>query len=185
VIRVTPYSLVLLLATSTLSHGQQSDANPRLLRLFNTEVFDKAADTPQVFLESKEADLIDPTSVMVDLKDGKFFAATVRYPKDIGIDGARRSIDRKYHKWAVPLFADSKTMGLWRNEGAQFAIQMVVDDEHDCISVIYITFQPLDFVLRKMQEASVLKCDSRKQSNPKRESVTEQSIEPKPTAQSK
>jgi hypothetical protein len=183
VIRMTPCSLVLLLALSTSAHGQRPEANARLLRLFNTDVFNKAPDTPQAFLETRQADLIDPISVMVDLKEGKFYAATIRYPKDIGFDGARKAIDRKYRKWTVPAFANSKAMGLWRNEDAQFAIQMVVDAEQDCISVLYVTFQPLDFVRQKMREAGVLKCDSQ-QSNVIPENVTEPSIEPKPTAAS-
>jgi hypothetical protein len=140
VIRMTPCSLVLLLVLSTSAHGQRPEPNSRLLRLFNTDVFNKAPDTPQVFLETKQADLIDPISVMVDLKEGKFYAATIRYPKDVRFDGARKSIDRKYAKWTVPAFANSKTMGLWRNEDARFAVQMVVDEELDCISVIYVTF---------------------------------------------
>lgn len=111
---------------------------PTTLRLLNTEIFGKPATESVVLLQSPTPDAVDPETVMVDLSNGKYFAATVNYPLDIGFENARRSLNATYGKWQKDSFANDPAMGIWRNEDEELSIQLSRDDF--TITIIYIKY---------------------------------------------
>jgi len=117
---------------------EQGDASERSLRLLNTSVFGRSTDDAIVLLEPKRPGAIDPETIMVDVNDGLYFAATVDYPKESGFLNARQALNARYGKWEKASFASNPTMGLWRNEVQKFVIQLTEDDDN--LQIIYIKF---------------------------------------------
>ena len=120
------------------------------LRLLNPNIFGKPVTEPVRLLEKDvKGEAIDPDAVEVDVKKGRFYAATVRYPKAISFKKARAQLNERYAAHEVDSFQDDPTMGLWRNERGRYAIQLTADKEH--LIMLYITFQPAEQVLENIQ----------------------------------
>jgi|GEM_PF-1084542 len=121
------------------------------LRHFNpTGVFGKSVDDSVVLLLPAEADAIQPLTIMTDLKDGKYYAATVTFPKSVTLAEARTSLNALYPGTEKPSFADDPKMGLWRVEKHRFAIQVTHD--HQELRVIYISFQPMESIVKSLEK---------------------------------
>jgi hypothetical protein len=110
------------------------------LRLFNTRIFGKSTSDPVQLLQPVLPGQIAPETVMVDIDEGKYFAATLRYPKTISFNAARKSLNTVYEKYEKESFANDPDMGLWRNEDEKFSIQLTEDE--NSLTVIYISFSP-------------------------------------------
>ena len=117
---------------------KSGELETRHLRFFNTAIFGKTTAEPVVLLKPALSGQLDPETVMVDIDKGRYFAATVRYPRRISFADARRSLNTIYAKHEIKSFADDPIMGLWRNEEEKFAIQLT--EEKDNLVVIYIKF---------------------------------------------
>ncbi len=105
------------------------------LQLFNTGILGQPAETPVKLLQPCKAGDVRPENIMVDIREGKYFAATIRYPKDVTLEEARKSLNRIYKKYEKKSFSANTQMGLWRNEDDKFAIQLTKNEK--CIQVIY------------------------------------------------
>ena len=114
---------------------------PSELRLFDTSVFGKRTTEAVVLLKPEKAGTLDPETVLVDIQKGQYYAATIRYPKDMSFESARQSLNRVYAKWEKKSFAQDPTMGIWRNDDEKFSIQLTEDGF--TIVVIYINFAML------------------------------------------
>lgn len=137
---------IVLLAFANLSalpalsaEKKTADKPPANLRLLNTSVFGKKTTEPVVLLQPQQSGTLDPETVMVDISKGQYFAATVRYPRDMSFDAARKSLNSAYGKWEKEMFAAEPEMGIWRNEDEKFGIQLTQDAF--AIVVIYINFE--------------------------------------------
>jgi len=104
-------------------------------------VFGKSTKEAVVLLMPIEPAQVEPETVMVDVDKGRYFAATVRYPKTTSFEEVRNDLNNIYGKWEKETFANDPEMGIWRNEDDQFAIQLSEDDEN--LVVIYIKFSML------------------------------------------
>jgi hypothetical protein len=82
---------------------------------------------------------LQPTTVQLDVKNGLYYGAILRYPAEVTLDQARQSLNTMYAKWQKPNFADDQTMGLWRNTEKGFSIQLT--REKDAVVVIYISYK--------------------------------------------
>jgi hypothetical protein len=111
------------------------------LKLFNPEIFGLSADSSVSLLLKEPAGSVEPSLIQVDIKDGKFYAATVRYKTSLSLADARQSLNRVYAKWQKPNFANDPDMGLWREESRRFSIQLT-RDEHEIV-VVYISWGTL------------------------------------------
>ena len=123
------------------------------LRLFNPTIFGKSNKLPIKLLLDNPPGAIDPATIQVDVADGKYYAATVRYRTKISLGDARKSLNRIYGKYIKKSFANDPEMSLWRNENDHFSIQLT--KEADLIMVIYIDYKllPKDALGRALSEA--------------------------------
>lgn len=140
------YSVVVAAVLTCSSFALSGEPTPSenetsRLRLFNTTIFGKTAAEPVVLLKPARPGELDPATVMVDIEDGKYFAATLRYRKEVTFADARRSLNTVYAKHEKKDFANFPSMGLWRNERDGFSIQLSEDE--DSLVVIYIKFRAL------------------------------------------
>lgn len=123
------------------------------LRHFNaTGVFGKSVDDAVILLLPGDAAAIQPLTIMTDVKDGKYYAATVTFPETVTLAQARASLNALYPGTEKSSFADDPNMGLWRVEQHRFAIQ--VSHDKTGLRVIYITFQPTKEIIKTLQNLS-------------------------------
>jgi len=119
--------------------AEEATETPKLrLQLFDPGVFGKSTKDAVVLLKPKEDGQIEPETIMVDVTKGRYYAATVRYPKCLTLGQARDDLNQLYGKWEREAFAKDPELALWRNEDDQFAISLSEDDDN--LVVIYINF---------------------------------------------
>ena len=131
----------ILLLYPSLIFGQE-------IKLFNPETFGKSIDKPVVFLYESSNTAIKPLSILTDIKDGKYYAATISYPKEVTFEGVKKAVKDKYNGLVEKKFSDS--MFVWRNEKAKYVIQLT---ECKCyIQLIYIPFIETEDILKSVKE---------------------------------
>jgi len=118
------------------------------LRLLNTKIFGHSADDAVVLLQPNDGSKVDPEYVLTDIKDGRYYAATVCYPPTLTVDDVRRSVNEVYGKYEL-----RDLDGVWRDADEKFTIAL--NKDVDGIHVMYITFQPIREVFKNMLKAGV------------------------------
>ena len=73
----------------------------RKIRLLNTKIFGHSADEAVVLLQPNDGSKVDPEYVLTDIKDGRYYAATVCYPPTLTVDDVRRSVNEVYGKYEL------------------------------------------------------------------------------------
>jgi hypothetical protein len=144
--------VTVLLISLLITPGFSDEPTPDL-QLLNTEVFHQSVDIPITTLRSRRLDQIEPSVIQLDVADGKYYAATLIYPKTLAFSDARRAINRVYKKYEHEKFSDNPQMGLWRVEDSKFAIQLTEHEDGEHLQVIYVTFQPPEVVKRNAVKA--------------------------------
>ena len=147
--------VILLLVTGCTVSGRNSiqgrDCPPQPdLQHFNAAILGRLAEQPVRLLMPSSGHAIQPETISVDIEDGRYLGATVRYPSEVTLQEGRESLNRLYKKHEMPSFSDDEMMGLWRNEDEEFSIQLTRNDE--CLRVIYIAFHEFD-VCESIREA--------------------------------
>lgn len=108
------------------------------LRFLNTAIFGKSANEAIVLLEPGSKSAVSPETILVDVDQNTYIAATLRYPKSLSMSQAKRCINKRYGKWESKNFADDPEMGIWRNEEDEASMQLT-EDEHNIV-LIYIKY---------------------------------------------
>lgn len=132
-------SILLISAAASAVHGAPA---PKVrLQLFNVAILKQPSDKLVTLLLPKRDGDIEPETVMVDIGDGRFYAATVRYPKKVTLEHARSALNIVYKKWERKSFAKDPAMGIWRIEDDKITVQLSEDDDNTVI--IYIKYDSL------------------------------------------
>lgn len=128
---------IFLLVALLLAQG----ANAKDLQNFNADILGKNVnDSFKLLLEAKPG-TIEPTSIQVDLKNGKYDAATIRYPESVTVEDARESLNLLYKRFEMPNQIVKDKFGLWRNLDQKCAIQLSKDEEGN-VQIIFLAFRP-------------------------------------------
>ena len=135
---ITTLAIVLTISTTMAQDGTVSH-DTKELRLFDPSIFGKQPSAPVALLLPGKT-LVQPLRVKVDFKDGCYAAATVTYDK-VNFEEARRSLNKRYKKYELKQYAESKQLALWRNTQDKYAIQLASFGDEDLIQVIYISFE--------------------------------------------
>jgi hypothetical protein len=129
-------SILLLLAVTFLTPTSEAKAP----QLFNTAVLGQPVEKNITLLQDKAPYSVEPVTVMVDIKNGKYIAATIQYPDTLSFEEARENLNKLYKQYEVTNFSEDPLMGLWRNEDMKFAIQLT--QGRNVIEIRYIQFTP-------------------------------------------
>jgi hypothetical protein len=134
-------TIISLLITCSTAHAKD-------LQHFNPEVFGQSTkDSVKLLYAPKPGD-IEPVTLMVDVKDGIFHAATVTYPKKLTVEEARQSLNKLYKTYEKISLVREGEMGVWRVENKKFAIMLT--REQGGIKVLYLQFMPKEEVFRHL-----------------------------------
>ena len=79
-----------------------------------------SADKPVALLQPGTTGALDPTSILTDVKGGKFYAATLPYPKKMTLDQAGAFLNRLYMSSEMSNFAEDPMTGLWQVADRRF-----------------------------------------------------------------
>lgn len=121
------------------------------LRLLNTEIFGKSASDTIKLLSPGAPDKLNLQNVLVDVDKGKYFAATVRYPKKISFAEARASLNALYAKHELKFSADAPDMGLWKNKDEELSIQLSEDEEYLQICYVKVSLVTMEIINESIQ----------------------------------
>jgi hypothetical protein len=127
-----------------------SVAEAKDLQHFNPGVFGHSTTESLKLLYDKKPGDIEPIIVQVDVKDGIFYAGTVIYPDKITLEEARASLNQIYKKYENQKYAKDAQIGIWRVAERNFTIMLAEED--DQIQVMYISFQPTKYILRRLEK---------------------------------
>ena len=132
-------SVLLLAPAFAFAEEGDPQERPTGLRHFNPEIFGKPTTEPVLLLTPAKPRQVDPETVMVDIGAGEYYAATVRYPNEISLADARRSLNELYAQHEMKDYNKSTggALYIWRNEQDRFVIQLC--QEGDTLVVIYIS----------------------------------------------
>lgn len=120
------------------------------IRYFHPGIFGRSANEPVTLLLPGNTEALHPLTIMTDIKESRYFAATVCYPKTITFEEVREALNQRYKKYEKASFATNALMGLWRNEDDQYAIQLT--ENKDAIQVIYISFMKFSEVWKQLHD---------------------------------
>ena len=134
-----------------------STAHAKDLQHFNPEVFGHSTKNSIKLLYDPKPGDIEPVTVMVDVKDGVYHAATIRYPKKLTVEEARQSINKLYKKYERSSLVKEGEMGVWRVENKRFTIMLA--QEECTITVLYIQSMTKEEFSRHV-ERSILGVDT-------------------------
>ena len=73
-----------------------SVAQAKGIQLFNPDVFGQPTSTAIKILQDKKPDDIEPVSVLVDIRDGKYIASSLFYCKKVTFEEARETLNKQY-----------------------------------------------------------------------------------------
>lgn len=117
-----------------------SMAEAKDIQLFNPDIFGQPTSTAINALQEKKSNEVEPVNILLDIKCGKYSAASVLYPKKVTFAEARESLNRLYRSYETLSLLKDPILALWRVEDKRFAIQLAHEEDH--IRIIYIQFQP-------------------------------------------
>ncbi|MEK6581845.1 MAG: hypothetical protein AABZ25_05605 [Nitrospirota bacterium] len=125
-----------------------SSASAKDIQLFNPDILGQPTSTAIKILQDKKPDDIEPVNVLVDIKDGKYNAASVFYPKKVTFAEARESLNKLYKVIENLSLYKESVMSVWRVEDKKFAISIEQEDDH--IRIMFIQFQPTKEVFKSI-----------------------------------
>jgi len=86
-----------------------------------------------------KADGIEPYMVTTDVRDGRYYTASVFYPATLGFADARAALNRLYRRYEVLSRLQDSEGAVWHVTDKQLAIQLLRKEDH--IRMIYLQFQ--------------------------------------------
>jgi hypothetical protein len=123
-----------------------SSASAKDIQQFNPDIFEQPTSTAIKFLHDKKAEEVEPAGVLVDIKDGKYSAASIFYPKFVTFAEARESLNKIYKAYENASLYKESEMAVWRVADKKFAISLVQEDDH--VRVMFIHFMPTTEVFK-------------------------------------
>jgi hypothetical protein len=126
------------------------NASAKELRLFNSAIFGQSVNEP-VKLLVDNTNGIEPKLIWTDIKEGKYWAATIFYPRDlVTMEEARASLNLVYKKYER---LSNGEIGMWRNEEKKFSIQLTDEKDDEAIRVAFISFVPMNEIFTHVRKA--------------------------------
>ncbi len=142
--RISVFLLAILLLASA--------AQARDIQMFNPDVFGQPTSTAIKPLIDKKSDEIEPYMVTIDIKCGKYYAASIFYRGKIAFADIRTSLNSMYNKYEDIALLKEPVQAIWRVEDKRFAISLFQEDE-GIFRVMFIQFLPNKEMLKAMMKA--------------------------------
>jgi hypothetical protein len=117
-----------------------SVAQAKGIQLFNPDVFGQPTSTAIKILQDKKPDDIEPASVLVDIRKGKYIASSLFYSKKMTFEEARETLNKQYKTNENLSLYKPSIMSVWRVTDKKFTISLVQEDDH--VRIMFIQFQP-------------------------------------------
>ena len=133
-----------LVSTLGCSEPREMTANRRQankdVQLFNESVLGSAPTDAIPLLLPNATATWSPKQVVLDYKDNACYGAMIHYERSHSFESLRRAFNSRFGDYEQSTFANDPTMGMWRMEDAEFAIQLSDSEDNDSYMAIYIRF---------------------------------------------
>jgi glycerol dehydrogenase-like iron-containing ADH family enzyme len=124
------------------------------IQLFNPDVLGQSTSKELKVLRDKTAHEIEPISVIVNIKNGFYNAATVIYPEELRYETAMTALKDQYKKYGLPKQYKEMGMTVWRIEDKRYAVSLIKEKKY--IKILYIQFKSTEDILKEIRKVDDL-----------------------------
>jgi hypothetical protein len=122
------------------------------IQLFNADILGQATSKELKVLHDKKAREIEPISVIINIKNGFYIAATVIYPEELRYETAIKALKDQYKKYGPPKQYKELGMTVWRIENQRYAVSLIQEKKY--IKILYIQFRSTEDILKEIRKAN-------------------------------
>ena len=122
------------------------------IQLFNPDILGQSTSKELKVLRAKNAQGIEPISVIIDIKNGFYNAATVIYPEELRYETAMTALKDQYKKYGPPKRYKKIGMTVWRIEDQRYAVSLIQEKKY--IKILYIQFKSTFDILKEIRKVN-------------------------------
>lgn len=141
----TTIIVIALFLSSTIAQAND-------IQLFNTDILGQSTSKALKVLRDKNAQEIEPSSVILNIKNGFYNAATVIYPEELRYETAITALQDQYKKYGPPKRYKKLGMTVWRIENQMYAVSLIQEKKY--IKILYIQFRSTEDILKEIRKAN-------------------------------
>jgi hypothetical protein len=124
------------------------------IQLFNTDVLGQSTSKELKVLRDKTGHETEPISVIINIKNGFYNAATVIYPEELRYETAMTALKDQYKKYGLPKQYKDIGMTVWRIEDKRYAVSLIQEKKY--IKILYIQFKSIEDILKEIRKVDDL-----------------------------
>jgi hypothetical protein len=124
------------------------------IQLFNTDVLGQSTSKGVKVLRDKTGHETEPISVIINIKNGFYNAATVIYPEELRYETAMTALKDQYKKYGLPKQYKDIGMTVWRIEDKRYAVSLIQEKKY--IKILYIQFKSIEDILKEIRKVDDL-----------------------------
>ena len=122
------------------------------IQLFNTEILGQSTSKELKVLRDKNAQDIEPISVIMNIKKGFYNAATVIYPEEVRYETALKALKDQYKKYGPSKQYKEIGMTVWRIENKGYAVSLIQEKKY--IKIRYVQLKSTEDVLKEIRNVN-------------------------------
>ena len=122
------------------------------IQLFNPDILGQSTSKELKVLRDKNAREIEPISVIINIKNGFYKAATVIYPEELRYDTAMTALKDQYKKYGLPKQYKKIGMTVWRIEDKRYAVSLIQEKKY--IKILYIQLKSTEDILKEIRKVN-------------------------------
>lgn len=122
------------------------------IQLLNADILGQSTSKELKVLRDKTAQEIEPISVMIDIKNGLYNAATVIYPEELKYETAMTALKDQYKKYGPPKRYKEIGMAVWRIENLRYAVSLIQEKKY--IKILYVRFKSTEDILKDIRKVN-------------------------------
>ena len=122
------------------------------IQFFNPDILGQSTSKELKVLRDKNAQEIEPISVIINIKNGFYIAATVIYPEELRYETAITALKDQYKKYGPPKQYEKIGMTVWRIENKRYAVSLIQEKKY--IKILYIQFQSAEDILKEIRKVN-------------------------------
>jgi hypothetical protein len=122
------------------------------IQLFNPDILGQSTSKELKVLRAKNAQEIEPISVIINIKNGVYNAATVIYPEELRYETAMTALKDQYKKYGPPKRYKEIGMTVWRIEDQRYTVSLI--QEKKFIKILYVQFKSTFDILKEIRKVN-------------------------------
>ena len=122
------------------------------IQLFNPDILGQSTSKELKVLRDKNARETEPISVIINIKNGFYNAATVIYPEELRYETAMAALKDQYKRYGPPQRHKEIGMTVWRIGDKRYAVSLIQEKKY--IKILYIQFKSPEDILKEIRKVN-------------------------------